>query len=328
MTNRNRRQVSLGLASAFGFAASGAGCSPPKSEALTIWGPPAGPSITLVHAIESDLLGAVGDAIQFKAWRNPHELRAGLTSGTIDLFIAPTQTAANLYNRGLGVRLVNVMTNGLLYVVSADPSISTIADLKGKKASVPFRNDTPDIVFKRLLSLNGLSLETDLSVEFTGTPIEAVQLLTAGRIDAAVVPEPAASAAILRAGVAGKTVSRVIDIQKAWADATDASASLPQAGLGVTEAFLTANGPAIDALQNALEKAVASVNADPATAANDAAAVLSMPWPVLEKSIPFSNLVATPARDARPALEAMFTVIAEADADAIGGNLPDTDFYL
>ncbi|GAA4257399.1 hypothetical protein GCM10022293_51980 [Azospirillum formosense] len=67
---------------------------------LTLWGPPAGPSITLVHAIASGLLPPVADKVVFKAWRTPDELRAGLTSGTMQTFVLPTQSAANRHCHG------------------------------------------------------------------------------------------------------------------------------------------------------------------------------------------------------------------------------------
>ncbi|WP_344919336.1 hypothetical protein [Azospirillum formosense] len=36
----------------------------------------------------------------FKAWRTPDELRAGLTSGTMQTFVLPTQSAANRHCHG------------------------------------------------------------------------------------------------------------------------------------------------------------------------------------------------------------------------------------
>ena len=79
--------------------------------------------------------------------------------------------------------------------------------------AVSFRNDTREFVFNRLLKDKGLVPGRDLTVETTGTPIEAIQLLLAGQLDAALVPEPAATAAIVRGKLAGKTIARAMDIQ-------------------------------------------------------------------------------------------------------------------
>ncbi|SMH36642.1 ABC transporter substrate-binding protein [Azospirillum agricola] len=335
MLRITRRTALAGLGAALAVPArrSAFAAAPAPLPELTLWGPPAGPSITLVHAIASGLLRPVADKVVFKAWRTPDELRAGLTSGTMRTFVLPTQSAANLFNKGLGVRLVNVMTNGLLHLVSADPSLSSVAALKGRTVALPFRNDTPEFVFRRLLAAEKLAVETapggaGVAVQFTGTPMEAIQLLVTGRADAALLPEPAASAAILRAGQAGKTVTRVLDVQQAWGTATGLGTDLPQAGLGVSAAFLVEHAPAVEALHAALAAATASVNADPARAASDAAAPLSLPWPVIEQAIPHSRLVCQRASAARESLESVFRAVAEFDPRIIGGALPAADFYL
>lgn len=328
MHDITRRATIAGIAAVLAAPVVRAAAAPSRLPELTLWGPPAGPSVTLVHAIASGVLRPVADKVIFKAWRSPDELRAGLTSGTMQTFVLPTQSAANLFNKGLGVRLVNVLTNGLLYLVSADASLTSVAALKGRTVAVPFRNDTPELIFRRLLAAERLAPDTDVALQFTGTPMEAIQLLITGRADAALLPEPAATAAMLRAGQAGKTVSRVIDIQKAWDAATGLGPALPQAGLGVSAAFLESHASVVEALHEALVGATASVNADPARAASDAAAPLGLPWPVIETAIPYSNLVAIRASQARPALETVFRAVSEFDPKIIGGKLPAADFYL
>jgi NitT/TauT family transport system substrate-binding protein len=296
--------------------------------ALALSGPPAGPSITLAHGVAAGLFKDLAASVTFKAWRNPDEMRAGLTSGTMPLVIMPTVTAANLYNRGLGVRLVNVMTNGLLFVVSTDPSLTSFPGLKGRRLAVPFRNDTPEYVANRLIRAHGLTPGSDINVDTTGTPIEAIQMLLAGRVDAALVPEPAASAAIIRAAQAGKQVHRVMDVQAEWSKAANVAPVIPQAGLAVLDPFLKAHRVLVDTLHGRIVQATAEVTADPATAAKHAAPALDLPPPVIQQSIPVSKLVAIRAREARPALETLYNLIAGNNPDLIGGKLPDDGFYL
>jgi len=323
-----RRTVLASLAgmAAMPFLSKGARAKPLAE--LTLFGPPAGPLITLAHAAAAGFLTAVADKVSVRAWRNPDEMRAGLTSATMPLVVMPTTSAANLFSRGLGIRLVNVLTDGLLYVVAADPALDAFEKLKGKRLAVPFRNDTPEYILNRLLRHYRLTAGTDLAVDMTGTPTEAIQLLLAGRIDAALVPEPAVSAVILRAAKAGKTMHRVIDIQKEWGKLTALGASLPQAGLAVTDKFLAENGPLVENLHAALVRSAASVRENPARAAADSAAALQMDPAMVEASIPHSNLVARRATEARSALEAMFKTVADENAAIIGGGLPAAEFYL
>lgn len=121
-------------------------------------------------------------------WRTPDEMRAGLTSGTMQaVVVMPISTAVNLNTRGLGVRLANVMTNGLLYVISTDERIRSVADLKGHRITVPFPNDTPELVFDAVLAHHGLASE--VAVDRAGTPFETIQMLLAGRIETAMVSD-------------------------------------------------------------------------------------------------------------------------------------------
>lgn len=295
---------------------------------LTLWGPPAGPSIILVSAITDGLLRSLADKIVFKAWQSPDEMRAGLTSGSMQVVVLPTQVAANLYSRGLGVRLLNVLTTGIVYIVSKDKSLTTLASLKGRSVLVPYPNDTPDLLFRCLLKAAQIDARNDVKIITTGTPIEALQLFLADRADAAVLPEPAASAAVLRARAAGQSVERVIDFQKAWGEVTGKGTSLPVAGLAVTDAFLHEHAGVLEPLHDSLRKAAEAVVKNPARAANGSASELVMPWPVLEQSIHYSNFTCVRAREAKPELEMMYSALADMDAAVIGGKLPDAAFYL
>ncbi|MBN8911450.1 MAG: ABC transporter substrate-binding protein [Rhizobiales bacterium] len=295
---------------------------------LEIWGPPAGPSITVLHAIATGALDAAIRKPSLRVWRQVDEVRAGLTSGSLDVGIMPVPVAANLYNRGLGVRLVNVMTNGILYVMSTDASLTSLEALRGRKLATLFPNELPTLLLERLFRHAGIDSAKEIELVPTATPLEAVQLLVLGRVDAAIIPEPAASAAVVKGSVAGKTVHRVIDLQAEWGRMTGAHKIVPQAGLVVTDRFRTANASVLEAIQAGLVKAAADVVAHPARAANNAAGPLQMPWPVIEQSIPYSNLVATPARDVRPAIEAVLQAMADVNPRYSGGRLPEQEFYL
>lgn len=290
---------------------------------LALWGPPAGPTVTLAQAVASGALAGLAGEVSLTVWRTPDELRAGLTSGGIDLSVMPVQAAANLHNRGMGLTLVNVMTNGLLHVISPAGGPAGLAGIDGRTVAVPYANDTPDLILRALIARHGIAPR----IVTTGTPIEAAQMLLAGGVDAALLSEPAATVAVLRGAEAGRPMARAVDIQEEWGAVTGLGPVVPQAGLAVTRGFAEAHGELIAPLHDALAAATAVVLADPAAAASHAAAPLDLPAPVLARSIPHCRLTATPARDARPAIEAMLNLIAAADAAIIGGRLPGEEFY-
>ncbi|WP_227286000.1 MqnA/MqnD/SBP family protein [Boseongicola sp. H5] len=295
---------------------------------LALHGPPAGPSVTLAHAVATGRFAALAETTSFIAWRNPDELRAGLTSGDIALSVVPVQAAANLYNRGFPIRLANTMTDGLLYIIAEEADIAAIPDLAGRHIAVPFRGDTPEIILGQLLVHHGLDADADLQITYAGTPTEAMQLMLAGRVDAALTTEPSTTAAILRGREAGRLLRRAIDLQDAWGEMTGAAPVLPQAGLAVTQGFMDRNGAVLPDLLAALEAATADVLADPQTAAAHAMEALGMPAPLLAASIPHANLVARPAAEARADIERMLSAMAGPEMARIGGMLPDDAFYL
>ncbi|HEX6960625.1 MAG TPA: ABC transporter substrate-binding protein [Lacipirellula sp.] len=327
-----RREAVSGAASFFGALAV-SGLLPSRARAapldqLEIWGPPAAPSIIVLHAIATGRLNEAARKPSLRIWRQVDEVRAGLTSQSFDVGIVPVPVAANLYNRGLGVHLVNVMTDGILYIMSSDPALTSLEALRGRKVAVQFPNELPTLILQRLLRHAGIDSTKDVELVATASPVESMQLLVLGRVDAALIPEPAASAALVKGMQAGKTIHRVIDLQELWGVMAGGRKTAPQAGLIVTDRFRETNGTVIEAIQKGLASAVADVRAHPAKAAENAAGPLQMPGPVIEKSIPYCNLVATPAREARPAVEAVLQAMADVNPDYIGGKLPDAAFYL
>lgn len=297
------------------------------AEPLALWGPPAAPSVVLANAVASGTLKDIDPNVVFKTWRTPDEMRAGLASGTMQVVIVPTNVAANLYNRGLGIRLLNVMTRGLLYVVAGE-GVARIENLAGKKVAVPFRNDMPEYILRRLLARAGLKIGSDIHLEYAGTPPEAMQMLLSGRVDAALLAEPGATAAILRAKVSLTRFTRAIDCQKEWAKIIGGTGFIPQAGVVVTQPFVEKVGrQGLEALQTALQAAVDFTVNHPLRASVSAATELGLLSPVVAEAIPHSNLAALPASSIRSDLERFFSILAEDDPRIIGGKLPDDAFY-
>lgn len=323
---RPSRRAFLGGAAGAGIllAAPRIARAAPMMESLTLYGPPAGPSITLAHAVAAGKLAGIAGTAAFAPWKDPDELRAGLSSGQMQVVVMPTQAAANLYNRGMGVRLVDVLTDGLVYAMTLAEGVARIEDLGARRVAMPFRNDTPDILTRRLVELAGVR---DAEILAAGTPVEAAQMMALGRAEVAILPEPAATMIRQRAGMIGKTVHRAFSLNDEWGRLTGLPPSLAQAGLGVTADFDAAHPEAVDAIQAALAEATAEVNADPEKAAPAAARALDMKPGVIAASIPFSHLVATPASVARPALEGVLAEVMKVDPAILGGRLPDDGFY-
>jgi NitT/TauT family transport system substrate-binding protein len=295
---------------------------------LVVHGAPGTSSVALAHLVESGQLSAHVGKARFRVYSSPDELRAGIASGQWKLAQTPTYVAANMYNRGLPVRLLNVMTTGQLYVMARDEGVKTLADLKGRTLGLFFRNDMPDLVFQYVARKQGIDLARDITVHYAATPMEAAQLLLAGKVQAAVLSEPAATAAILQGMQAGVTIHRVLDLRTVWAEATGGKAALPQAGMLVTADLLERHPELVRAVQDGCRRSTEWTRANPASAARLAEDYMGLKAPAIERAIPYSNLASLSAREARPELDRLFSALAELSPAILGGKLPDDGFFL
>ena len=88
---------------------------------LRLAGPWASVSYPLAWMSARPGFAALAERIEFVAWRSPDELRLIALEGRADFVALPSNVAANLYNRGVTLRLQCISAWGLLYAVSRLP---------------------------------------------------------------------------------------------------------------------------------------------------------------------------------------------------------------
>ncbi|WP_119168732.1 ABC transporter substrate-binding protein [Algihabitans albus] len=297
------------------------------AQSLRLFGAPIGVSVPLAHLVDRNGLAPLADNATLTIWRSPDEMRAGVVSGAIELTTSPAPTAANLYNRGTGMRLAGVLTTGMLYLMTTRGGLDDLTGLAGQRVLVPFRGDMPDRVFELLLRARGMSLN-DVEVQYTATPIEAAQLLLAGQAEFAVLQEPAATASIMRGLAQSVPVFRALDFQQLYAETGGEGLDIPMAVLIMQDSLRDRLPDLPNKLLSELRGSTQWVRNNPASAARLGEDYLGLRQPVLERSIPFMNLsLRTPAQ-ARASLERLYGELAGESAALIGGRLPDDDFYL
>lgn len=324
----HRRDLLRGLAG-LGAAALLPGLARPAlaAEPLTLWGIPASPSAVFAHAASLPAFQAASPGAQFEVWKSTDQLRAGIASGQFEIFASSTYAASSFYNRGAGTRMLNVVTWGVLYVITRDESITSLADLAGKTVLLSNKHEAPDLLFRMVLGWAGLNPEKDVTLDYVGTPGEAVPLFLSGRGDVAVLHEPAATVALAQAAKAGVKIFRAIDVTEAYGAHTGRGARIPQVGLAVSEAFLQAQPDVVAAAHAACVEAGAWVLAHPDEAGAETSAALGLPAPIIGKSLPFVHLEVQSAREAQADIELYFENLMALDPGVVGGKLPGADFY-
>ena len=296
-------------------------------EPLTLWGIPASPSTVFAHAVRSQRFQDAVPGARFDVWKSTDQMRAGIASGAFDLFATSTYAAANYYNRGAGTTMVNVVTWGVLYLMSRNESVQSIADLAGKKVLLSNRHEAPDLLFRMVLKWSGLDPDKDVSLDYVGSPGEAVPLFLAGRGDVALMHEPAATAALLRAAQERLPLFRALDIAEVYGQHTGRGPRIPQVGLAVSRAYLEEAPEVVAAAHNACIEACQQVLADPDETAAAIAPLLGLPAPIVSKSLPHVHLDVVSARDAKDDIELYFQHLMALDPGIVGGDFPDGGFY-
>ena len=294
---------------------------------LTLYGAPIGVSLPLAHVVDRNALQPAVANTGLTIWRSPDEMRAGVAAGWIEVTTSPAPAAANLYNRGTGMRLAAVLTTGMLYLMTAEEGITRIEDLTGKKVLVPFRGDMPDRVFQLLLEEAGMTAD-DIGIEYVATPREAAQLLVAGQAPAAVLQEPAATMAMMRGMSQSVRVHRAVNLQTAFGAATGRGTDIPMAVLIVRDSIRERVPDLPALLVSQLKHSTGWVNNNAASAARLGEDYMGLRAPVLERSIPHMNLSVRTPSEIRDHLEFFYGMLARQSPRLLGGRLPDSGFYL
>lgn len=299
---------------------------------LVLAGPLAAVSFPLIHMAESGVLADVAEHVEFVSWRDPDQLRVLALEGGADVLAMPTNVAANLYNRGAKLELINVSTWGILWLVSRNPELRTLADLKGEEIAMPFRADMPDLLFGLISEAQGLDPRRDFRLRYVATPMDAMQLLIARRVDHALLAEPAVSMALRRTqsfpvSVIAPELHRSIDLQAEWGRVLQRSPRIPQAG--ITAMGAVRGDPAlVRRIHEAYRDSLAWCQANAVECGRIVAGRVDMlNAEAVADAVAASPLEAVPAAEARAELEYLFDALMRRNPAVVGGKLPDDGFY-
>lgn len=310
--------LSLTLMLSAWFSAAGADWSRITVAALK------GPSgIGLVWLFETPPKVADGSSIAPIAVPSADLMVAKVVSGEYQIAVLPINMAAKLYSSGIGIQLAAIIGEGMVSFLTNDPTIASVADLKGKSVNVAGQGATPDYLFRRILDEYSIDASKDIRLEYALPYPEAAAALAAGKIGSAVLPEPFATMALS----AAPNLKSPIDLGAQWTAATG-QAGYPMTALVVSKRLVDERPQTVKAILAACEESIRKVQADPAAAGalverHD----LGLKAAVAAKAIPRSAYVFTRPREARRSIEALLGVFLKLVPASVGGVLPDDGFY-
>jgi len=254
------------------------------------------------------------------------EVVAGLSSGEIDIATVASNVALNLYNKtDGGVKIIAVGTLGVLHILEGGgkAEINSMADLKGKTIYATGQGANPEYILRYLLQGNGLEAGKDVEVIFADASEISAKLLS-GEIECAMLPVPAATAAIAKGE--GK-VRQAVDMTEAWDALKNGSQLIMTAVVARTE-FAEAHPEQVDAFLKEYEASIDFVNNNQDAAAEIIAELGITPSAAIaKKAIPQCHLAFIDGADMVAGISDYYSVLYSVDPAAIGGFLPDDSIY-
>lgn len=292
-----------------------------ETTALRVAGLKGPTTMGLVNMLTAD---DAADLVDFNMYGAADEVVPLLVKGDIDAAAVPANLAATLYQKTNGaVEVACVNTLGVLYIVENGETVNSIADLKGQTLVTTGKGTTPEYVLRYLLTKNGLDPDKDVKIEYYSEASEVTAQMAASKKDAiAVLPQPYVTAAQLK----DSSLRVVLDLTKEWNKVCDTQLIT---GVTVVRTEYAKENP--DIVANFLrdyEKSIKAAQTDIAgTAALCEETGVVAKKAIAQKALPQCNIVYRVGDEMKADVNAYLKVLYDASPAAVGGKLPDANFY-
>lgn len=265
------------------------------------------------------------DAYDFTVKTAADQLSPMLLQGELDAAAVPANLAAILYNKSQGkIRVAAINTLGVLSILERGESIKTLADLRGKTVHMlsTAKGSVPEYTLRYLLAQNGVDADKDITFVWKSQQ-EILADLNKGTATVALLPQPAATAAMVQI----EGLRKAIDLGEAW-DALDTSAQSVTGVLVVRAGFAEEHPQAYARLLEDYEASINYVKANVDEVAPLVEEYVGIKAPIAKKAIPSCSLTYIDGNEMKEVLSSYLNVLYEQDSKAVGGQLPDSAFYL
>ncbi len=324
----------LSLIMLFSLVACSQATNEPPEKALKIGVLSGTTGMGAAKLIEDNKTNASPAYEEIKIYSDPSAIMSDMISKNIDIAAMPTNAAATLYNKSSGgVKVIALNTLGVLYLLDNTGEINSLSDLAGKTIHVATPGQTPEYILKNILNKAGIE-DVTISTEYTDMDTLASMLATKNEdgehlVKIALLPEPKVTVALNQAKQNGNTDLKVaIDLTAEWDKLEDNSVT--QGCIVVQKEILEKYPSAVDAFLADYEASINYItdeqNLD--EAANTIASAGIIPKaPIAKSALPKCNIVYIDGEEMKDTLSAFLNILYEMDKTAIGGAIPNEDFY-
>lgn len=251
---------------------------------------------------------ALGDIAQIEVYPSPNEAVAKLIKGELDMIALPANAAANLYNKGVGIKVLAIIGEGMLSVVGTNENSKTL--------SVPGTGGTPD----HMATLLYPEYEKEYSVT---APAQLAQLLIAEKVELAILPEPFVTMVMSK----NSNIKVISNVQERWASLTGQK-QYPMSVLIAKDSFAQEHPILIEKVKEAYKNSIKTILEDPTTAGKKIEELGIMKAEMATPALANCALTFKEGNVAKEELLSYYTTLLSLAPDAIGGKLPNEDLWL
>lgn len=251
---------------------------------------------------------ALGDIAQVEVYPSPNEAVAKLIKGELDLIALPANAAASLYNKGVGIKVLAIIGEGMLSVVGSNESAKTL--------SVPGAGGTPD----HMASLLYPEYEKEYSVT---APAQLAQLLIAGKVELAILPEPFVTMVMSK----NPYLKIISNVQERWTALTGQE-QYPMSVLIAKDSFAKEHPILMQKVKEAYKNSIKTILEDPTTAGKKIEELGIMKAEMATPALSNCALTFKEGSEAKEELLAYYRTLLALAPDAIGGKVPDDGLWL
>lgn len=263
-------------------------------------------------------------SVDISVFPSPTEVIARLVNGDLDIAALPTNVAANLYAKNVGIKTAAIVGEGMLMFLTNDASIQDWGDLANRKISIPGAGSTPDQLTRIIITALGYDYESDVELDYSiASPAQMSQMLIAGKISLTVLPEPFVTMTLNSKA----NIIPLLDMQVVW-DALTGAGNYPMTVVVVSDKFIDAYSDRLPLVMDAIRDSVEWVNANPEEAGVLIEEAGIMKAAMAVPAIPRCNLVFRTAVEGKEAMDVYLKVLYGFDYTSVGGSVPDESFYL
>ncbi|MEA1876901.1 MAG: ABC transporter substrate-binding protein [Bacteroidota bacterium] len=287
---------------------------------LSLRGPSA---ITMLHMMEkTSLIG--NKQIDYQVHAEPNRIRSILLQEEAEFAFLPSNMAAILYNKEVPYQVVMIPVWGTLYLCGDTEQIKTIKDLSGHRVYSMARGLNPDIIFRYLLTQNGLIPDKDLTMDYSfPTHIDLANAVIAGIAPLAVLSEPQMSLVLKK----NPDIKVLVDLNNEWKK--NHISGIPQTALVAHKDLIRNQPQLLDKIIREVSASCSSANKNPYKTAE-----LCVKYNILGEedaalqAIPRCNILPVTGENILKPLNTYLQIFYNFNPLSIGEQLPDEDFIF